>query len=353
MRRLRKHAGKSADFDFVESYYRMMLSGGGHVVTVRTLPQDGGTPNDGGDDVASAPSVPSTHILYAERRARYLSYACEVSEGSYATKYAHTSYVLSNDERLYKTEYCFTQDGQRMQLFQTLNGSTTTGTLLFESVMPYTMVPMMMIEQDSRVILCMNALHSDSNGKPDDGGDDEDGCLPIHTGYIYVISIDMLDGQWRPLFESDKQIRYSVHGAVGGDGRIGILLANICDNRKGAIPIPRAFRDIPRYVMEDSPHEGPSMNVPYGVSIYSPESSNFTLVPIGGNADWGIVGIDISGDANAEDGIPRGGDDDGAMRGRNLLRVVSMEKGVTNAVGSHAACTGGDETLDSGEGVRV
>lgn len=326
MRRLsvRRHADKSADFEFVESYYRMMMSGGGHAVTVRTvLPSDA---SDGTSDDGIVAMVSNSHVLYAERKTRYLSYACEVSSGDYATKYARTSYSLSNGERLYKTEYCFTQDGQRMQLFQTLNGTAATGTLLFESEMPYTMVPTMMVEHDSRVILCMNALHSDTKGMPDDG-DGHNGDLPIHTGYIYVISIDMLDGQWHPLFESDKQIRYSVHGVTGKDGKIGILIANICDDRKGALPIPRAFRDIPRYVMEESPHEGPSMNVPYGISVYSPESSSFTLIPIGGNEEWGISGIDIANEGDGDGSGLAVRDDGEQARGRNVLRVIAGGEG--------------------------
>lgn len=337
---IRRHAGKSADFDFVESYYRMMMSDGGHAVTVRTKRQNS-VPDGMGDDSVMV-TAPSSHVLYAERRTRYLSYACKVSGGDYATKYARTSYSLSNSERLYKTEYCFMQDGQRMQLFQTLNGTASTGTLLFESEMPYTMVPTMMIEHDSRVILCMNALHSYTNEVPDDDDNEHDANLPIHTGYIYVISIDMLDGQWHPLFESDRQIRYSVHGVTGNDGKIGILIANICDDRKGPLPIPRAFKDIPKYVMEESPHEGPSMNVPYGISVYSPESSNFTLIPIGGNEEWGIAGINIT-EENGR-GLAARADDEQA-RGRNVLRVIACDD--DDDAPEHGICTHRDETLDS------
>lgn len=337
---IRRHAGKSADFDFVESYYRMMMSDGGHAVTVRTQRQSS-APDGTGDDSVMV-TAPSSHVLYAERRTRYLSYACKVSGGDYATKYARTSYSLSNSERIYKTEYCFMQDGQRMQLFQTLNGTASTGTLLFESEMPYTMVPTMMIEHDSRVILCMNALHSYTNEVPDDDDNEHDANLPIHTGYIYVISIDMLDGQWHPLFESDRQIRYSVHGVTGKDGKIGILIANICDDRRGPLPIPRAFKDIPKYVMEESPHEGPSMNVPYGISVYSPESSNFTLIPIGGNEEWGIAGINITEENGS--GLAARADDE-QTGGRNVLRVIACED--NNDVPEHGICTHRDETLDS------
>lgn len=332
---------KSADFDFVESYYRAMLSGGGHVVDVLTTSDDG----TGRDDA----QPPSHHVLYARRHGRYLSYAYEIADGLYATKYAHTSYTLSNDERLYRTEYCFAQDGQRLQLFQTLNGTVSTGTLLFESVMPYTMVPTMMIEHDSRVVLCLNALHGDTKaavaGKRDER---DDGMAPLYTGYIYVISIDLLDGQWHPLFESDRQLRYSVHDAVGRDGRVGIMIANICDDRRGALPMPSTFRDIPRYVMEESPHEGPSMNVPYGVSVYSPESSSFTLLPIGGNQNWNVDGIEIRDD----DGVARAMRDDGndTMR-MNALRVMPSPR--PNASPETTACNGSGMTLDSDRGQGV
>lgn len=344
MRRLsvRRHAGRSADFEFVESYYRMMMSGGGHVVTVRMTRRPATTDADESDQ--STPSYP--HILYAERRARYLSYACKLSEGSYATRYAKTSYSMSNDERLYKTEYCFMQDGQRMQLFQTLNGTAVTGTLLFESEMPYTMQPTMMVEQGSHVLLCMNALHGDSKAPPVTIGDRDD-SIPIYTGYLYVIDIDMLSGQWTPLFESDKPIRHSVHGAIGQDGKTGILIANICDDRRGTLPIPRAFKDIPRYVMEDSPHEGPSMNVPYGISVYSPGTSSFTLVPIGGNARWGIAGIDIADRDDIAESAHGNGEE---TRGRNVLRVIEDD---TAGEGVCVTDTDSDGTLDSEEGMRV
>lgn len=344
MRRLsvRRHAGRSADFEFVESYYRMMMSGGGHVVTVRMTRHPAATGTDDGDQ--STPPCP--HVLYAERRTRYLSYASKLSEGSYATRYAKTSYSMSNDERLYRTEYCFMQDGQRTQLFQTLNGTSVTGTLLFESEMPYTMQPTMMVEQGSHVILCLNALHSDSKVLPSAIGNRDDD-IPIYTGYLYVIDIDMLSGQWTPLFESNKPIRHSVHGVIGQDGKTGILIANICDDKRGALPMPRAFKDIPRYVMEDSPHEGPSMNVPYGISVYSPGTSSFTLVPIGGNAQWGIAGIDIADHGGIAASAHASGEE---TRGMNVLLVIEDDSA---GDGVRVTGTDSDGALDSEGDMRV
>lgn len=289
---------KPIDVEFAESTYRAMLSDSNHEIVVTVDPK-------------WRDASPNTRMLLPQRQSAYLSYAMRCDDGTYCTKYAKTAYNLTSHDGVEKS-YRFNQDSERMQLFQVLGKASDAGTLLFESDIPYSVTPVLMIEHGDDIILCLNAVsHITStvhDGKAKSSVDDAT-MMPLHAGYMYVIRLSVMSGQWKPLFESERPIKYSALPVMNDDGVAGILVANACNGGKSAMDLPTRFSDIPKYVTEQAPHEGQPINVPFGISVYVPKDGTFTVIPQGGMPKWHIMDVDIRACKSCNDEGNSDGDD--------------------------------------------
>lgn len=296
-----QNKGKSSDFAFVESYYRTVLADSTHDITV--LLNDSEFSNskpdvkDKHEDSEPANETSKHRILYPQEKKTFLSYAAQIDDSVYSTQYVMTDFLFSDDDKT--KAYCIGHDDNGITIFQALNINSNVGTLLASIEIKYKAYPVLLIETDKNLILAMNAMPMQAEQVQIDMKQREADGLPVYAGYLYIVQIDIMTGEWQPLFESDKSICYSAYGLCNQDDQCGILLANICNEGHSILTMPRKFSEIPDFVMSDIPQDTSSANIPFGISVYDPVNNSFSIIPAGGNSSWGIKRVTV--DKHADD----------------------------------------------------
>lgn len=282
-RRIRKKVG-SSDIDFVMATYRMMLADGCHKVTIETVTSD---------------TDRRVTTRYARPSRRTLTYAVGPTDGgdTYAMRYASPDYAFVGDRT--KPVYYFEQsDEGEVRMYQGLTASSDDATLLFSTTLDHRARPLAMTAKGDDFILMMNIAITGDDDVQNTKDDAETGMIGAN-GFLYVIRVNVLTGQWTPLFETSKPLEYQIGALPALDG---IAIANLNNKGNASTPKPRSFDELGDFMVNNTPNVAETLEIPFGVSVYEPDAGRFTVIPVGGNTMLGIADITIDDmDAKKDD----------------------------------------------------